>query len=129
MNGVTVLDWWILFIGNRSSGLTEKGRGMEEGLDCTPLGLILPTCLRAAFTRIDPLSVKRQLSHQCLFALLGFACAIAARKMLVKSTTGVNFINILGAHFLYKSALRSFSLVVFWLWQKYKSTFIQKMRV
>ncbi len=31
------------------------------------------------------------------------------RKMLMKLTTGVNFINILHAHFLYKSAFRSFS--------------------
>jgi len=41
---------------------------------------------------------------------------------------GVNFIKILGAHFLYKSALRSFSLVTFWLWKKdfgEKSTFVQ----
>jgi hypothetical protein len=30
---------------------------------------------------------------------------------------GVNFINILRVPFLYKSALRSFSLVVFWLWK------------
>jgi len=44
-------------------------------------------------------------------------------------TTGVNFINILCARFLYKSALRSFSLVTFWLWQNdfdEKSTFVQK---
>jgi len=26
-------------------------------------------------------------------------------------------------------ALRSFSLVTFWIWEKYKSTFVQKMRV
>jgi len=32
--------------------------------------------------------------------------------------TGENFNNILLTHFLYESALRSFSLIVFWLWQK-----------
>jgi hypothetical protein len=35
---------------------------------------------------------------------------------------GVNFINILRAHFLNESVLRSFSLVTFWQ----KSTFVKK---
>ena len=39
--------------------------------------------------------------------------AKAARKMLVKLTTGVNFINILHKSFLYKSKLSSFSLIRF----------------
>ena len=42
----------------------------------------------------------------------------AAHKKLVKSITGVNFINILLVYFLNKSALRSFSLISVWLWQK-----------
>jgi len=46
----------------------------------------------------------------------------------VSGHQGVNFINILHTHFSYKSALPSFSLVTFWLWQKYKSTFVQKTR-
>jgi hypothetical protein len=50
-------------------------------------GSISPTCLREAFTCQDPKSAKRQSSHQCLFALLGPACAKAAHKMLVKSTS------------------------------------------
>jgi len=33
-------------------------------------GLISPKCLRAAFTRADPKSARRQSSHKCLFALL-----------------------------------------------------------
>ncbi len=37
-----------------------------------------------------------------------------AQKTLVKLTTGDNFTNMLCAHFSYKSALRSFSLVTFW---------------
>jgi len=41
--------------------------------------------------------------------------AKAALKMLMKLTTGVNFINILSMPFLYKSVLRSFSLVRVWL--------------
>jgi len=52
--------------------------------------------------------------------------AKAAYKMLVKLTTGVNFINILLVNFLYKSVLPSFSLITIWLvnylakecWQK-----------
>jgi len=45
---------------------------------------------------------------------------------------GVNFINILRAHFLYESALRSFSPLTFWFWQKdfgNESTFVRKMYV
>ncbi len=33
--------------------------------------------------------------------------------------TGVNFTNILGAHFLYKSLLISFSLLTVWLWTNF----------
>jgi len=50
-------------------------------------------------------------------------------KMLVKLTTDLNFINILGARFLHESVSNSFSLVWFWLWRKdfgEKSTFVQK---
>jgi len=45
----------------------------------------------------------------------------AARKMLLKSSLGVNFINILLTNFLDESALRSFSLLAIWLcnfWHK-----------
>jgi len=38
-----------------------------------------------------------------------------ASKMLMKFTKGVNFMNILCTTFLYKSALRSFSPLTFWL--------------
>ncbi len=40
--------------------------------------------------------------------------------------SGVSFINVLCTPFLYVSALHSFSLATFWLWHKYKSTFVQK---
>jgi len=36
-------------------------------------------------------------------------------KSLIEWTLGVNFINIFSIRFLYESALRSFSLVTFWL--------------
>jgi hypothetical protein len=39
-----------------------------------------------AFMHTDPKSAKRQLSHLCLFALLGSERIKAAGKMLVKST-------------------------------------------
>jgi len=39
-----------------------------------------------------------------------------ARIMLMKLTKAVNFINILLKPFLYKSVLRSFSLITFWHW-------------
>ncbi len=45
-----------------------------------------------------------------------------------KYQPGVNFINVLRVRFLYKSALRSFFLVTFWLWQTYESTFVRKTR-
>jgi len=57
-----------------------------------------------AFTLVDPESAKRQSSHLFLFALLGFEGAKAVCKMLVKLSLGVNFINILRAHFSYESA-------------------------
>ncbi len=51
----------------------------------TKLGSISPTRLLAAFTLPDPQSAK---SNQCLFVLLGSACAKAAHKMLVKLAPG-----------------------------------------
>jgi hypothetical protein len=42
--------------------------------------------LREAFTCQIPESVTFQLSHQCLFTLLGSACIKAARKTLMKLT-------------------------------------------
>ncbi len=49
---------------------------------------ISPTCFREAFTCTDPKSTKRWSSYQCLFELLESALVKAARKMLVKFTTG-----------------------------------------
>jgi hypothetical protein len=75
--------------------------------------------LRAAFThsfyaqrtRADLKSAKETGSLSAFFALLGSARVKASHKALVKSTPGVDYINILHASFLYKSALSSFSLV------------------
>ncbi len=63
------------------------------------LGSILPMCLLTAFKGKDPKSALRQSRHQCLFALLGFALAKADQKILVKLTTGLNFINVLRTPF------------------------------
>ncbi len=49
-----------------------------------------------------------------VFALAKNSYKKRAKKTLVKLTTGDNFTNILCAHFSYKSASRSFSLVTFW---------------
>jgi len=46
--------------------------------------------------------------------LLGSSCVKTLLKILVKSTPWVNFIYILRARFLYKSALPRFSLYTFW---------------
>jgi len=56
-------------------------------------------------------------------------------KMMVKLTSGVNFINILHKRFLYKSVLLSFSLVMFLLcnflakgyWQKSTHKMLMKL--
>jgi len=48
------------------------------------LGLISPMFYLQLFA--DPKSAKRQLSHQCLFTLLGSAQVKVARKALVKLT-------------------------------------------
>jgi len=50
---------------------------------------------RAAFMCADPKSVKRQSSHQCLFAILGSAQVKAAHKTLVKLNPGVNIWNFI----------------------------------
>jgi hypothetical protein len=49
-----------------------------------------------------------------LFGAFGICTSKSWRKILVKLTPGVNFINILHVHFSYKSAWGSFSLVIFW---------------
>jgi len=59
-------------------------------------GSIAPTCLRAAFTREDPKSVKIQSSHQYLFAHLGSGHIKAVHKMLVKLTPGQRMFSDLG---------------------------------
>jgi hypothetical protein len=41
-----------------------------------------------AFTRADPKSIKIQLGHQYIFALLGSVCGKALCKMLMKLTQG-----------------------------------------
>jgi hypothetical protein len=75
-----------------------------------------------------PKSAKKTDNLSIFFALLESLFVKAASKMLMKFTPGVNFINILCVHCLYESASSSFSLVMFLLWQKYKSSFVQKMR-
>jgi len=52
-------------------------------------GLISPTNLRTAYTRVAPKKVRIQSSHQYLLTLLGSTRAKAARKMLMKLTPGV----------------------------------------
>jgi len=60
-----------------------------------------------------------------------FLCTsdLYTKKLLVKRWWNcqslVNFINVLRAPFLYESLFSSFSLVTFWLWWKYKSTYVQ----
>jgi len=63
-----------------------KGDSLILVLVCCVLRSISFTCFFEPFTCADPKSAKRRSSHKCLFALLGFACAKAAHKMLVKST-------------------------------------------
>jgi len=48
---------------------------------------------------------------------------------LAVSKSGVNFINILQAHFLYESALHSFSLVTFWLYNFGAKFFYKNVRI
>jgi len=62
-----------------------------------------------------PKAQKKTDNFTVFFALSGSACEKDACEMLVKFTTGVNFINILCSSFWYKSVLCSFSLVKVWL--------------
>jgi len=51
-------------------------------------GLNFINILRAAFTLADPECIKRQSLHQYLLALLGSMSAKAARRTLMKLTSG-----------------------------------------
>jgi len=57
------------------------------------------------------------------------APAVARARPKPLEHSGENFTNILRAPFSHKSASHLNSLVTFWLWQKYESTFIQKTGV
>jgi len=59
----------------------------------------------------DPQSANCQLHLDCLLSRLGSSRLKAARKMLVKLTPAVNFINVLCANFSYEYLFGSFSLV------------------
>jgi len=52
------------------------------------------------FVRKDPKITKRHWWLDCLFTLVGSFWAKAAHKMLVKSTPGVNFINVPYKYFM-----------------------------
>ncbi len=67
--------------------------------------------LRTAFMLKDPQSANCQLHLDCLLSRLGSSRLKAARKMLVKLTPAVNFINVLCANFSYEYLFGSFSLV------------------
>jgi len=77
-----------------------------------PTGVDFTKILRAAFPLVDPKSAKNTVKPSVFFMLLGFVHVKAARKMLVKLTPAVNFINIKRVHFLYEHYFGSFFLVV-----------------
>jgi len=58
--------------------------------------------------------------------LLKLLSSKSRAKFLVKSTPGVNFINILRARCSYESALHSFSLVTLWLLRSTKALLYEK---
>ncbi len=75
--------------------------------------------LHTAFTVVDPARrpqkrKKIQLSHQCLFTLLGSTGIKAVCRTWMKFTPGVNFINILLTYF-YKSEFCNFPLITVWV--------------
>ncbi len=76
----------------RGHSSTRSDQTTEESKS----GVIFINNLWAAFTLEDPKCVKRQSSHQCLFALLGPKHIKAARIMLVKLTTGQHLHDLLG---------------------------------
>ncbi len=62
------------------------------------LGVNFTNVLRAAFTLVDPKSVKKIDQLTVFFTLLGSACVKAVRRMLVKLSPGVNLIKLLGTY-------------------------------
>jgi len=61
----------------------------------TASGVNFTNVLRAAFTLIDPESVKKIDNLTEFFTLLGYACVKAVCRTLMKLSLGVNFINML----------------------------------
>jgi hypothetical protein len=58
--------------------------------------------LSTDFTLVDPECVKKIDNLTVFFMLLGSVQIKAVRRILMKLTPGVNFNNILGAHFSYE---------------------------
>jgi len=79
-------------------------------------GVNLTNVLHAAFTLVDPESVKKiQLSHPYLFTYSGSASIKAVHRMLMKLSPGVNFTNILHTSSFYggqSQKRKNFSQVV-----------------
>lgn len=65
---------------------------------------------QTAFTWTDPKSAKRQLSHECLFALWRFVHVITVCKILVKLTTGLTYLLWFECFSLLSSAFTPFFL-------------------
>jgi len=84
--------------------------------------------LQAAFTLIDPKSVKKIDNLPVFFALLGPAQVNTVHRTLMKLTPGVNFINILRASFSYKSKSSSFFSNYVWLCNFLAPKYRQKTR-
>jgi hypothetical protein len=100
---VKFFQWTILF-GERAKNVFEVdaefklyNRWCQTLSDCRHLWTISPTCLLEAFTCVYHKSGKWLMT---LIVILGFMSVKASRKMLVKSTPRVNFINMLTSIFL-----------------------------
>ncbi len=77
----------------------ERDDGADESDGHRHLGSISSTWLSSAFTSANHKSPKNTAKPSVYIALLGSVCIKAARKMLVKLTPGVIFINMLMSSF------------------------------
>jgi len=68
--------------------------------------------MNSFYARSDPKRAKNTVKPSIFFALLRSLCMNAALKMLVKSTQGVNFNNILQAAFVYRQLFAACSLAL-----------------
>jgi len=91
-------------------------------------GLNFINVLCTAFTLVGPKSVKRYWRLDWVLTLWGTKGVKAVRRKLMKSSPGVNFINVLREHFSYKIFVPKITKLCFGFETFWHKNFVQKAR-